>query len=99
MFDGLKNKHHLRHYARLQLGLFLKGAGLIYEEAMAFWKREFTKSMPVDKFQKQYAYNIQHNYGKQGKGVSYSAEGCIKIQNGANPGAAIFIRNKVKREG
>ena len=34
LFTVLKNQHHLKHFGRLQLGLFLKGIGLTMEEAM-----------------------------------------------------------------
>jgi len=37
------------------------------EEAYTFWKQEFCKSMDSDKFEKQYGYNIRHNFGKEGK--------------------------------
>ncbi|MCP9264697.1 DNA primase large subunit [Dirofilaria immitis] len=33
----------------------------------------------VDSFDKQYAYNIRHNYGKEGKHADYSAYPCTKI--------------------
>ena len=34
MIKNLKNNHHLRHYGRLNLGLFLKGAGLSLEDSL-----------------------------------------------------------------
>lgn len=48
MFSALKADHHLRHNARLQLGLFLKGIGLSLEDAMTFWRSEFCKKIDVD---------------------------------------------------
>ncbi len=39
------------------------------EESLQFWREEFTKHMTLDKFEKQYAYTIRHNYGKEGKRV------------------------------
>ncbi len=49
MQDALQNKHHLKHGSRLQYGLFLKGIGLTLDEAMLFWRAEFTKAMSADK--------------------------------------------------
>ena len=37
----------MRYEGRRQLQLYLKGIGLQLEEAMLFWKSEFTKKMPV----------------------------------------------------
>ena len=63
LFTVVRNQHHLKHFGRLQLGLFLKGIGLTMDEAALFWKREFTKKMDSDKFEKNYAYNIRHMFG------------------------------------
>jgi len=79
VFAKLKEEHHLRHFGRMQLGLFLKGIGLTLEDAMAFWKSEFTKRMPAEKFDKQYSYNVRHNYGKEGKRQDYTPYSCMKI--------------------
>jgi DNA primase large subunit len=49
MQEALQAKHHLKHGARLQYGLFLKGIGLTLEEAMLFWRSEFSKAMSTDK--------------------------------------------------
>lgn len=63
LYMALKNHHHLKHYGRLQLGLFLKGVGLTADESVLFWKNEFCKKMDSDKFEKGYAYNVRHMYG------------------------------------
>ncbi|KAI4465674.1 dna primase large subunit [Holotrichia oblita] len=79
VYGILKSTHHLKHDCRLQLGLFLKGIGLTYEDSMTFWKNEFTKKIDSGKFDKEYAYNIKHMYGLVGQRTSYSAYSCIKI--------------------
>eukprot|EP01137_Pigoraptor_chileana_P008783 Opistho-2@56107 len=85
LHDNLRATHHLRHGGRLQYGLFLKAIGLTLEEALQFWQTEFTKVMAVDKFDKQYAYNIRHNYGKEGKRADYTPYSCMRIIMGTAP--------------
>lgn len=75
----MRNKHHLKHFGRLQLGLFIKGLGLTMEEAYTFWKTEFCKKVDTDKFEKQYGYNIRHMYGKEGKKNDYKPWSCQKV--------------------
>ena len=79
MMDSLKRTHHLKHTGRQQLGLFLKGIGLPLEEAMRFWRTEMAAVAPGDAFDKQYAYNIRHNYGKEGKRADYTPHSCMKV--------------------
>eukprot|EP00731_Ephydatia_muelleri_P031863 Em0023g370a len=49
LHESLCKDHHLRHFGRLQYGLFLKSIGLPLEEALAFWRREFTKKVDLEK--------------------------------------------------
>ena len=79
LYTVLKNQHHLKHFGRLQLGLFLKGMGFTMEEAMQFWKAEFTKKIDGDKFEKNYAYNIRHMFGQEGKRNDYRPWNCQKV--------------------
>ncbi|XP_046357002.2 DNA primase large subunit-like [Haliotis rufescens] len=86
LHQGLRSNHHLKHGGRMQYGLFLKGIGLSLDEAMKFWRTEFVKGMDPDKFDKQYSYNIRHNYGKEGKRADYTPYSCMKIIMSNTPG-------------
>lgn len=87
MHFKLRETHHIRYEGRAQLGLFLKGIGLSLEDAMAFWRNEFTKVKTVEQFEKGYAYNIRHLYGKEGKRTDYTPRSCVNIITGTPPGA------------
>ncbi|XP_065670790.1 DNA primase large subunit isoform X2 [Hydra vulgaris] len=90
LHEGLRKEHHLKHNGRLQLGLFVKAAGLTLDEALQYWRTEFTKNMDVEKFDKQYAYNIRHSYGKEGKRANYTPYSCLKIITSNPPGAGDY---------
>jgi len=59
------------------------------EDSMAFWKGEFTKKIATDKFEKEYAYNIRHMYGREGNKKDYDPKSCAKIILGSAPGRLI----------
>lgn len=54
MHKKLRATHHLKHTARMQYGLFLKGIGLSLENALVFWRSEFTRNMAPEVFDKAY---------------------------------------------
>ncbi|KAJ3248611.1 DNA primase large subunit [Chytriomyces hyalinus] len=74
----LRADSHLKHGGRLQFGLFLKGCGVSMEEALLYWRKAFNK-LAADKFDKEYAYNIRFNYGKEGSRKDYAPYSCSKI--------------------
>jgi DNA primase large subunit len=87
MFFRLRERHKLFHEGRLQLGLFLKGIGLSLHDSLVFWQRELERVVGLDGFQKQYAYNIRYNYGKEGAGKSRSSYSCLGIIRHPEPAA------------
>lgn len=79
----LATTHHLKHYARLQYTLFLKGLGLSLPEALAYWRSGFSL-ISDDTFNKEYRYNVRHAYGDVGgdstrRGGGYAPFSCNKI--------------------
>jgi DNA primase large subunit len=80
---ALKKENHLKHWGRLQYGLFLKGAGLSLEDALVYFERMFVGK----DFNKEYAYNVRHMYGKEGKRANYPPYGCAKVINSNAPNA------------
>lgn len=57
----------------------MQGIGLPLEEALSFWRMEFTPKTPAEKFNKEYAYNVRYNYGKEGSRKDYTPYSCLKI--------------------
>ncbi|KDR84019.1 hypothetical protein GALMADRAFT_56635 [Galerina marginata CBS 339.88] len=78
LHETLQRDNHLKHFGRLQYGLFLKVLGLSIEEAVAFWRKSFSR-ITDDKFNKEYKYNIRHSYGLEGKRANYPAKSCVQI--------------------
>lgn len=90
LHSNLKRDGKLKHWGRLQYGLFLKGAGLELENAILFWQSFFTKVMSADAFSKQYAYSFRHMYGKEGSRKNYTPFSCYKIIMGTPPEPGAF---------
>uniref|UniRef100_A0A182SRB9 DNA primase large subunit n=1 Tax=Anopheles maculatus TaxID=74869 RepID=A0A182SRB9_9DIPT len=78
--ETLRATHHLKHVGRMQYTLFLKAVGVTMEDALRFWREELTRGkVPIEKFEKEYAYAIRHNYGKEGSRINYSPFSCMKV--------------------
>ncbi|XP_058066195.1 DNA primase large subunit [Anopheles bellator] len=78
--DTLRATHHLKHFGRMQYTLFLKAIGVTMEDCLRFWREELTRGkVPIEKFEKEYAYNIRHNYGKEGSRINYTPFSCMKV--------------------
>lgn len=90
LHKALRINHHMKFAGRQVYGLFLKGCGLQLDDAIAFWRQEFCKKMSVDDFNKKYAYNIRHNYGKEGKRKDYVPYNCMRIITGEPPKAGEY---------
>ncbi|KRY26483.1 DNA primase large subunit, partial [Trichinella britovi] len=46
----------------------------------------FRPKIDAEKFQRQYAYSIRHNYGEEGKRADYAVYSCLKIIMNNPPG-------------
>ncbi|KAI0006096.1 DNA primase large subunit [Russula compacta] len=87
LHENLKRNHHLKHFGRLQYGLFLKILGLSIDEALIFWRKSFS-GRTDDHFNKHYKYNIRHSYGLEGRRANYPAKSCQQILMNDQPGAS-----------
>ncbi|OQV20214.1 DNA primase large subunit [Hypsibius exemplaris] len=80
MHEHMRKDHHLKHEARLQFGLFLKGIGLSCDDAVRLFRQEFSKHGISEKqFNQGYKYNVEHQYGRVGRRVNYAPPSCTKI--------------------
>jgi len=85
ILEGLKTKHQLKHWGRLQLGLFLKGIGMKLEDNIIFFNNHLGKLSDASKKISEYKYYIEHMYGKRGKKTDYTPWSCQKIADKAIP--------------
>jgi DNA primase large subunit len=84
-YQTLVEKQHLKHDARRQLTLFLKGVGVSMDDCLAFWRGQL--KLKGNEFDKRYAYNIRHNYGAEGRRFNYlpfSCDDLIHSRHGLN---------------
>lgn len=84
--ESLRQDHHLRHQARLYYITFLRNCGVDLDTSIEFWREEFTKKIPNDKFERDYKYNIRHLYGKEGQKKAISSFTCEKMIKDNPPG-------------
>uniref|UniRef100_A0A0N5CEV9 DNA primase large subunit n=1 Tax=Strongyloides papillosus TaxID=174720 RepID=A0A0N5CEV9_STREA len=84
--NNLKIVGHLRHGARCQYTAFLRGIGMSLENTLSFFRSAFSKKVDFDKFNKEYAYNIRHIFGKEGHHRGMKAYSCPKIVLQSSPG-------------
>lgn len=83
---NLRSDRHLKFAGRQQYGLFLKSVGLPLTEALNFWRAAFAPKHTNDQFNKDYAYNVRHNYGQEGKRANYASYSCSKICSSGSGG-------------
>lgn len=57
------------------------------EDALAFFQRQFS-NLTGEQFTKEYAYNIRHMYGREGKRATYTPYSCSRILNGNAPSSS-----------
>ncbi|CAD6241893.1 GSCOCG00009361001-RA-CDS [Cotesia congregata] len=99
----LRKNHHLKHEARLQYTLFLKGIGLNVKETIKLFKGEFTQRMDIGLFEREYRYYIEHAYGLRGRRKDYPPQECHQIQSKRTPrgdcnGCPLQIHNHIDIE-
>lgn len=68
-----------------------QGIGLPLEEAIRFWRAEMAATAPADKFDKEFLYNVRHNYGKEGNRRDYTPYTCARIIS-TMPGTVRYCR-------
>lgn len=80
----------LSSHSQIQLTLFLKEVGLPLNEAIHFWKQEYSQNATEEascshdwvREEKRYAYSIRHLYGLEGAQKNYRAHCCQSLQVG-----------------
>ncbi|XP_017890625.1 probable DNA primase large subunit [Ceratina calcarata] len=83
----LRSSHRLSHYARFYYSLFLKEGGMQLEDAINYWKEEYSKphscsstcSHNWQSSEKKFIYSIRHLYGLEGSRKNYKSPTCELI--------------------
>ncbi len=90
LHENLKRNHHLKHFGRLQYGLFLKVGSMCHRKKASYnfctqvlglsveealtFWRRSFSGFTDDQFNKHYKYNIRHSYGLEGRRANYPAK-------------------------
>ncbi|ORM41301.1 DNA primase large subunit [Babesia sp. Xinjiang] len=85
IFTHYVRSRHLKHNARRQFWLFLKGCGMTLEENIHFNRNIWSDAGAFDK---EHVYNIRHIYGKEGRRLSYPPLSCNSIIRSLPPPTA-----------
>lgn len=80
----LRKTHRLSHYARLYYSLFLKYGGMQLEDAINYWKEEYSKPHTCSSTcshnwqmnERKFIYSIRHFYGLEGSKKNYKSSSC-----------------------
>lgn len=88
----LRRRHRLSHNARFYYSLFLKDSGMTVDEALGFWREEYSQphtctcacSHNWQTDTRRFTYSIRHLYGLEGSRKNYSAPNCSAICNSNN---------------
>ena len=83
----LRRKHRLSHYARFYYTLFLKECGMNLEDALIYWRNEYSKPHSCTSLcthdwrtdAKKFTYSIRHMYGLEGGRKNYKTPNCQGI--------------------
>ncbi|XP_012238237.1 probable DNA primase large subunit isoform X1 [Bombus impatiens] len=90
----LRTTHRLSHYARFYYSLFLKDGGMKLEDAINYWKEEYSKPHSCSSNclhnwksnERKFIYSIRHLYGLEGSRKNYKSPTCELIcMNTSNP--------------
>jgi DNA primase large subunit len=83
LIDFMKGGQDLSYMECLQLGLFLKGAGLTDRDYKMFWYyyNPRNKGMEYENFLGDWGYHADHLYGKEGSMVDYTSMSCFKCRS------------------
>ena len=83
----LREKHRLSHHARFYYSLFLKECGMKMDDAIVYWRQEYSKphtcqsgcthSWQTD--ERKFLYSIRHLYGLEGGRKNYKTPNCKMI--------------------